>query len=426
MKFILTSILILCLNQKSFSQNGILEWGNNASTNFYHDNFQQSILYYDSIYRTSPQFFNMTFMPEFYSLLKKSSNHDKAIELIHYYAKSDVSTAKVVKPISDYLKIKSITDNVILKEKGLELLKMLTDAKDTTYIASMYYTGLYFHLNEQNILSTEEKMNWINVLTKLNSQASTDIFPEVHDLKQYIDFVLANELFQLGKISAQSVLDKPCSIEAVSRLGFFHLIGNQKGMSSYGAIKKGLIEKGIKNNPSDSLLLKQAVNLVVCYPNKMNMEWLKKHYQNQPEPFETFWLKNIENSFVPFNETAKIAKFCDSLSKSNDWLIIDIWGTWCVPCVEELPNLAKFEKQLNKHPEKHLKLLTLCLGSPKMDEFMKEHKYSFPVLQIEKEDVDKMDVHSYPTTFLISPSGNCLRIPFGMDKIEVVKLLMLY
>lgn len=426
MKFILSSIFILCLNQKSFSQNGILEWSNNASINFYNENYQQSILYYDTIYRSSPQFFNMTFMPEFHSLQKESSNHEKGIKLIHYYAKSELSTAKIVKPISDYLNIKSIKDNNILKEKGQEFLKILTNSNDTTYIASMYYTGLYFQLKKQNILSAEEKMNWINVLAKLNSQASTDIFPEVHDLKQYIDFVLANELFQLGKTSAQSILDKPCNLQSVSRLGFFQFINHQKEMLSYWDIKKGLIETGLKNKPIDSLLLKEAVQLVVSYPETKNMKWLKKLYGNQPESFEQFWSRNLENSFNTFNKNEKIENFCDSISEPNDWLIIDVWGTWCSPCVGELPKLAKFGNKLERHPKKHLKFSTMCYASPKLDDFMKENKYSFPTLIINNEDIQKLEVNSYPTTFLISPSGNCIRIPFGMDKIEVIKLLMLY
>ena len=41
-------------------------------------------------------------------------------------------------------------------------------------------------------------------------------------------------------------------------------------------------------------------------------------------------------------------------SLSGKLLLIDIWGTWCVPCIEEMPNIEALQKQYAHRDDVHI------------------------------------------------------------------------
>jgi thiol-disulfide isomerase/thioredoxin len=54
------------------------------------------------------------------------------------------------------------------------------------------------------------------------------------------------------------------------------------------------------------------------------------------------------------------------LNQKNDTTyVVNFWATWCVPCIEELPN---FEKINAKYKENKIKVLLVSLDMPKMIE----------------------------------------------------------
>ena len=46
---------------------------------------------------------------------------------------------------------------------------------------------------------------------------------------------------------------------------------------------------------------------------------------------------------------------------------------------------------------------------------MTKNKYSFPVAEINDKVISALNISSYPTKILITPQGNYLKIPIGVD-----------
>ncbi len=72
---------------------------------------------------------------------------------------------------------------------------------------------------------------------------------------------------------------------------------------------------------------------------------------------------------LSFSQSAEVVKF-DQLetrwSNNNDTLyVINYWATWCKPCVEELPDFIKLEKEMNA---KKFKLILVSLDFPRQKE----------------------------------------------------------
>jgi thiol-disulfide isomerase/thioredoxin len=94
-------------------------------------------------------------------------------------------------------------------------------------------------------------------------------------------------------------------------------------------------------------------------------------------------------------------------------VLVNLWATWCAPCVEEFPDLVKLDEKLRS---KGLVVIGVSLDEPrdgdKVVEFVTKQKAAFPVY-IRKgadadtfvEPVDKNWTGAVPTTFIFDKSG---------------------
>ena len=90
--------------------------------------------------------------------------------------------------------------------------------------------------------------------------------------------------------------------------------------------------------------------------------------------------KNIQDLYITNQDKEKI-----TISKfSNKLTIINIWATWCLPCIEELPALNDFIKSNNtNNKDSNYRFITLSVdidGAKRVLPFLKKMKiFSFPV-----------------------------------------------
>jgi alkyl hydroperoxide reductase subunit AhpC len=103
------------------------------------------------------------------------------------------------------------------------------------------------------------------------------------------------------------------------------------------------------------------------------------------------------------------------------WVVVNFWGTFCPPCVREMPLIQKqYEKW---QPTGKVEMLAVNLDEPLVtvqafiEEHVSEHASNgapvFPVL-LDKDVVRKQyGVTSYPTTFFIDPKGVVRHIAIG-------------
>lgn len=102
-------------------------------------------------------------------------------------------------------------------------------------------------------------------------------------------------------------------------------------------------------------------------------------------------------------------------SSSQSLTLINIWATWCPPCVEEFPELLKFHQ---KWKDKGVSLQLISVDFPsereKVLSFLKDHQVDFKTYMREGSDesftkaIDKKWKGALPTTFLIDRQGKIL------------------
>jgi peroxiredoxin len=87
-------------------------------------------------------------------------------------------------------------------------------------------------------------------------------------------------------------------------------------------------------------------------------------------------------------------------------VLLNIWATWCAPCVAEMPSMQKLYQEL-KHED--FELLAVSVdesGAEAITPFMEKHKLSFPVLLDPRGDIKSLyQVTGIPESFLIDKDG---------------------
>ena len=96
------------------------------------------------------------------------------------------------------------------------------------------------------------------------------------------------------------------------------------------------------------------------------------------------------------------------------YILIDAWGTWCPPCVADIPYLeASYERFKDKN------FIIYSVAKDKAENVVKfrngEHKMAW-LHSILDATVEKLlEIRGYPTKILISPTGEILDVHLGVD-----------
>lgn len=118
----------------------------------------------------------------------------------------------------------------------------------------------------------------------------------------------------------------------------------------------------------------------------------------------------------------------ESIIKKNkgEIIFINVWATWCKPCVEEFPDLVKLHEKYNKA----IRFLSLSVDFGKNPEeqikkFLKEQDAKFDVYLIEERSSE--DIINYlnkdwsgavPATFIYDKKGEQKAFLLGLHKYE--------
>jgi len=105
----------------------------------------------------------------------------------------------------------------------------------------------------------------------------------------------------------------------------------------------------------------------------------------------------------------------------NKWMVIDFWGTWCGPCVAELPKINAFNKELTENKKAGFLSIACQDFTQSVIPFMEKNAYSFKVLMSDNFIQKKYKVPAYPHKVLVSPTGKMIPLEYGKDWQNILK-----
>lgn len=123
-------------------------------------------------------------------------------------------------------------------------------------------------------------------------------------------------------------------------------------------------------------------------------------------------------NLITFSQSIKKVKITDIktlIDSSNHPLIINIWATWCSPCIHEIPY---FEKQVATLKEQKVELILVSVDfktdyPKKLNSFVKEKNYISKVVWLDETDanyfcpfIDKSWDGNIPVTLMVNNKKN--------------------
>jgi len=167
----------------------------------------------------------------------------------------------------------------------------------------------------------------------------------------------------------------------------------------------------------------------LCKPLEDFMKFIKKHFSNIlfgifillliiPQtrmPIQVFLQRLIafSPSTVKVEKRETLADFSWQLKEVNGLgvnlnesenrvILINLWATWCPPCIAEMPSLQDLYDDYGEKVDFYF------ITSEKrevINTFMERHSYSLPVYQPLEDAPVHLNSRALPTTYVINKSG---------------------
>jgi len=107
----------------------------------------------------------------------------------------------------------------------------------------------------------------------------------------------------------------------------------------------------------------------------------------------------------------KIISFADFRGKV---LFMNFWGTWCGPCVAEMPSIQILYDSLKHDPVEFLAISDESIS--KIQEFGKREQLTLPLFQNVSKPLPEFDFKVWPVTVIVNKSGTMVYVESGSAK----------
>ena len=142
--------------------------------------------------------------------------------------------------------------------------------------------------------------------------------------------------------------------------------------------------------------------MILLQTNKSSFDPAGKQRFKKGAPAPNFTLPDIYGKMVSLNDYR------------GQVVLLNIWATWCAPCVEEMPSMEKLHQELKD--EKFVILAGSIdeSGAAVVRSFMMKHKLNFPAL-IDSAGIlkDLYRISGVPESFVIDKQGRILEEVIG-------------
>lgn len=115
------------------------------------------------------------------------------------------------------------------------------------------------------------------------------------------------------------------------------------------------------------------------------------------QPLADFSLANLQGDTVQLSRLQGRVVF------------INIWATWCKPCIDEMPTIQQLYQKLQPSGLEVLTVSLDPLGKQIVEPFMRRYQLTFPVLLDLKSEVERLyGTTGVPESFIVDKEGRLI------------------
>jgi thiol-disulfide isomerase/thioredoxin len=88
-------------------------------------------------------------------------------------------------------------------------------------------------------------------------------------------------------------------------------------------------------------------------------------------------------------------------------VFLDLWGTWCIQCVVEMPTVEKLYQRYEDDPQVIFLIVSRLDTPARVRAYARRNHYDLPFYVMRDEDIpESMRLNQYPATFLYAKDGS--------------------
>ncbi|GGH69026.1 hypothetical protein GCM10011318_09630 [Phaeocystidibacter marisrubri] len=376
--------------------------------------FHTSCVYLDSL-SSNLKWYNNSFNVRVHRAIE--NNDTQAIRFFDYYSSHpEFETSEWVQPVKAYINIRQAaqTEANILAIEYYEWLEQKLKEGDINPYDGLYSIAIYDLLEKRQLLTPELRLHFIKKCSSIVPKSDVD--PSV---EKYAQLYINVAIHKADPHTVEDFQEVAFTPQDQRNLLFYLLMDEEvQALPTLGEL---LTEKAKTESVSmDESTYWRWMNLTVN-PSQSSLDLYREAFAQEQDFLDTTGAY-IQRYWEPVWNVPIVEEQTQKHTLNSTWVLIDFWGTWCAPCVDELPQYQRLQERLENGEIPQLHLVTFSYGSKDLDHFLQTNGYDFKVVEINYDQKHELGIHSFPSTYIVSPSGRMLQLPTLTDKVGAAEI----
>ena len=117
-------------------------------------------------------------------------------------------------------------------------------------------------------------------------------------------------------------------------------------------------------------------------------------------------------TYEPFQLARLDGEMVDSADLEGKIAVLHFWGTWCGPCIVEMPEYQKFDERYREDAEVAVISISNDRTNDVIEEYLAKNDFDFTVL-VDDDYVTRAGVSAWPTTWFVDREGYIQFVKIG-------------
>lgn len=117
-------------------------------------------------------------------------------------------------------------------------------------------------------------------------------------------------------------------------------------------------------------------------------------------------------TYEPFVLARLDGEMVDSAELEGKIAVLHFWGTWCGPCIVEMPEYQKFDERYREDAEVAVISISNDRSTDVIEEYLGKNSFDFAVL-VDDGYVERAGVNAWPTTWFVDREGYVQFVKIG-------------